>query len=461
VLRTRPGRVGRGSQAASLDGPRAARRGIGAALVAVILVFGLVAGLRLWNLLSPPETYWDEHYYALDAYAYLGGVPPLLSRPDVPTISGEDSWGQPPMGKWMIATGEDVVGGTPLGSRLPSALFGMAGVLFVFLLGMELWDSAAWSTLAAFLVATDGLHVVQSRIAMLDVFLTTFVTAGVYFLVRDLRRMQGLRPARRDSAWVRRWFASRDRLLAGLSLGAAVATKWSGLGALVLAATLTMWREARGDREHAASRRRTILLAFVAVPVAVYLLSYTEFFVEHPFDVAGFLRLQVHMFTAQLHVAPLSQNSSSWSWPLLLHPVRYWPEPGSGFPLTSGSILAVGNVALFWGFLVALPLLLWRCVARRAPDLRIVMGFYAALLLPWLVVPRPQFIVYVLPCVPFMALAVAGLLRDLASRAARRAVVAGLVVAQSVAAVAFVPVWLDLPVSAAWLHHLRLLPGWP
>ena len=89
------------------------------------------------------------------------------------------------------------------------------------------------------------------------------------------------------------------------------------------------------------------------------------------------------------------------------------------------------------------------------------MAFYAALLLPWLIVPRPQFIVYVLPCVPFMALAVAGLLRDLASRAARRAVAAGLVVAQSVVALAFVPVWLDLPVSAAWLHHLRLLPGWP
>jgi dolichyl-phosphate-mannose--protein O-mannosyl transferase len=91
---------------------------------------------------------------------------------------------------------------------------------------------------------------------------------------------------------------------------------------------------------------------------------------------------------------------------------------------------------------------LWRRVNRRVPDLRIVMMFYAVMLLPWLVVPRPQSIVYVLPCVPFMALAVAGLLRDLGSRMARRAGAPGMVLAQSVVTVAFLPVWLNLPVTA-------------
>jgi dolichyl-phosphate-mannose--protein O-mannosyl transferase len=132
------------------------------------------------------------------------------------------------MVNWMIAMGEDVLGGTPLGSRLPSAIFGVAGVLLLFLLGMELWDSVGWSALAAFLLAADGLHIVQSGIAMLDVFLTTFVTAGASFLVRDLRRMQTVRRASRNPAWITRWFGTRDRLLAGACLGAAVATKWSG-----------------------------------------------------------------------------------------------------------------------------------------------------------------------------------------------------------------------------------------
>jgi dolichyl-phosphate-mannose-protein mannosyltransferase len=431
-------------------------------VTAAVLVCGLAAGLRLWNVSSPRETYWDEHYYALDAYAYLGGVPPLLTSPPVPTIEGENSWGQPPMGKWMIAAGEGAVGATPLGSRLPSVVFGVAGVLFVFLLGMELWRSVGWATLAAFLLATDGLHVVHSRIAMLDVFLTTFVTAGAYFLVRDLRRTRDQRPSARPSrGWVTGLFGSRDRLLAGACLGAAVATKWSGLAALVLAAALT----ARGLRRPWPAgephRLRSVLLAFAAVPAAVYLLSYVEFFVQHPLDVAGFARLQWHMFTAQMHVPAVSQNSPAWSWPLLLHPVRYWPDPASGLPLTQGTIVSVGNVALFWCFLAALPFLLRRCVAKEAWGLRLLLGFYAVMLLPWLVVPRPQFIVYVLPCVPFMALAMAGLLRDVRSPVARRAGATGIVVAQSVAAAAFLPVWLNLPAPAAWLQHLRLLPGWP
>ena len=164
-----------------------------------------------------------------------------------------------------------------------------------------------------------------------------------------------------------------------------------------------------------------MLLAFAAVPAAIYLLSYVEFFVQHPFDVAGFGRLQWHMFTAQMHVAPLPQNSPAWSWPLLLHPIRYWPDPASGFPLTRGTIVAVGNVALFWGFLLALPFLVQRCMAKDAWGLRLLLAFYGVMLLPWLAVSRPQFIVYVLPCVPFMALAMAALLRGVGSRAVRRA----------------------------------------
>jgi dolichyl-phosphate-mannose--protein O-mannosyl transferase len=337
----------------------------------------------------------------------------------------------------------------------------VAGVLFVFLLGLELWGSVGWATLAAFLLATDGLHVVHSRIAMLDVFLTTFVTAGVYFLIRDLRRMRGERPPPQSRAWVSDVFGSRDRLLAGACLGAAVATKWSGLAALALAAGLTAWGLRRPPAAGEPHRVRSVLLAFAAVPAAIYVLSYVEFFVQHPLDVAGFARLQWHMFTAQMQVPPLPQNSPAWSWPLLLHPVRYWPDPASGLPLTQGTIVAVGNVALFWGFLVALPFLVRCCMATDAWGLRLLLAFYGVMLLPWLAVSRPQFIVYVLPSVPFMALAMAALLRGVGSRAVQRAGAAGMVAAQSLAAAAFLPVWLGLPVSAAWLQHLRLLPGWP
>ena len=160
-----------------------------------VTVLLIAAGLRLWGLSSPSISYWDERYYVFDASAYLGGgygVP--IGHPPAVRIEGEGTWVHPPLGKWMIALGEGPLGETPLGWRLPSAVFGIAGVALVYLLGLELWGSVWWAGLAGLLLALDGLHIVQSRIAMLDVFLTTFVTAGVLFVVLDRNRARGERP---------------------------------------------------------------------------------------------------------------------------------------------------------------------------------------------------------------------------------------------------------------------------
>ena len=66
----------------------------------------------------------------------------------------------------------------------------------------------------------------MSRVAMLDVFVTLFGVAAVYFLIvdRDTRRD---RPRDRPLI-VRPWLAA-----AGVMAGAAVAAKWSGILVLV------------------------------------------------------------------------------------------------------------------------------------------------------------------------------------------------------------------------------------
>jgi dolichyl-phosphate-mannose--protein O-mannosyl transferase len=51
---------------------------------------------------------------------------------------------------------------------------------------------------------------------------------------------------------------------------------------------------------------------------------------------------------------------------------------------------------------------------------------------PWLVIPRTRFLFHMLPVVPFMAL--------------------------GLAAVAYAPVWLCLPVPVGWLRLLPLVP---
>jgi dolichyl-phosphate-mannose--protein O-mannosyl transferase len=310
------------------------------------------------------------------------------------------------------------------------------------------------------LVSLDGLHIVQSRIAMLDIFLVTFITAGVLFLVRDRERMLET-PPRPPDGRIDRWFGSKDRLLAGAMFGAAVATKWSGGAALLLAAALTAVWSVRGRHPAERSREwRSVVLAFGVVPLAIYLASYVEFFVQHPFGVGAFLHLQAAMLQKQLH-GPVHEiaNSGAWTWPLLLHPIRYYP----GYPSMTlndrvgGWIVAIGNPAFFAAFLLLLPMAVANAVKRRDWPSRVALLFYATMYLPWLAFSRASFLYYIVPCLPFMSLAIVAGLRSLHERL-RSGAVAALVVADVACAAVLMPVWLGLDESLSLVRALHLLP---
>jgi hypothetical protein len=62
------------------------------------------------------------------------------------------------------------------------------------------------------------------------------------------------------------------------------------------------------------------------------------------------------------------------------------------------------------------------------------------------------------PVVPFMALGLVAVLRSLPDPSSRR-LGAGVGVAAVLAAMAYAPVWLYLPVPAGWLRLLPLVPS--
>ena len=412
-----------------------------AAIVVPVVVVALAAGFRLWGLGSPHETYWDEGYYALDAYGYLSVFP---AQGSARGVDFEQTWVHPPLGKELISVGVAPLGFTPVGWRLVPALFGVAAVLFLYLLALELWGSVWWAGLAAGLLALDGVHIVQSRMATLDVFVTTFVLAAVYFVVLDRTRDPG-------SSWPDRWFGSRFRLLAGVMLGAAIASKWSGLFAVPLVVALTLlW--GRRTSPH------TILLPLLAVPLGVYVIAYTPWFVEHGLDAGRFIHLQAQMLHAQLHHPSVQpENSSPASWPILGGAIRYRPSELYLGPVRNEIILA-GNPVLWIGFLLAAPLLL--LVFTRKRDWRNVVPLagYAGMYLPWLAFSRTQFLYYMTPAVPFMALAVAAALRSLPC--GREPAAIGFGAGTVLAAAAFAPVWLGVGAPSGWLHALDALTRW-
>jgi dolichyl-phosphate-mannose--protein O-mannosyl transferase len=293
------------------------------------------------------------------------------------------------------------------------------------LLAFLLWGSAVWAGVVAILLATESLNFVQSRIAMLDIFLALFVLLGFVLLVVDRRRQEtrppgGIRPI---------------RLAAGVAFGAAIAVKWSGLLALVGAIVLSVaWMVSRfrararsDDRPDLATLRRAwtaesagLLLGLVLVPAVVYMLPWLPWIAERHWDLGEWYRHHLDMLGYHWNLETVKRNgepihpylSPAWSWFLLRRPVAYYWD---GEPCCA-EILGIGSPALFWGGLIVVPYLAFAWWRRRDWRVGAILVPILAQYLPWLLVSRPLFLFYMTPVTPFLALGAAATLRDLGRR---------------------------------------------
>ncbi|HEY8472807.1 MAG TPA: phospholipid carrier-dependent glycosyltransferase [Natronosporangium sp.] len=414
---------------------------------AVTLVAAIV---RLVELGRPGHIIFDETYYAPNAWA-LGkyGVEWSVPEGGAAPVNGAPVLGDtaayvvhPPLGKWMIWLGESIYGYNPFGWRIAAAIAGIASVLMITRIARRLFGSTVLGATAGLLVALDGMHVVMSRTALLDIFLLFFVVAAFGALVMD-------RDTRRER-WLRAVEAGLDRpppalpwwrfAMAGL-LGCAVAVKWSGAFFIPVFLILLIWWEI-GARRSAGVRRPwldtltgewlSVLVTVVITPV-VYLLSWTGWFVtDHgyhrltPIDVRdssplGWLfgslwnLFQYHRQVLDFHDDLVSDHpyaSDAWQWLILAEPTAFhWSNEGScGAPTCASAVLLLGTPLLWWSFLPALALLAWVGIARR--DWRAAAIWFTAVIgiAPWLLIDRVMFYFYALPSEPFLVLAVVYLL---------------------------------------------------
>jgi dolichyl-phosphate-mannose--protein O-mannosyl transferase len=135
--------------------------------LSLITVFALI--LRLWNLNKPSGYIFDEIYYAKNANS-------LIQNGVEINAAGEGEFVvHPPLGKWLIGIGIRVFGNNEFGWRISAALIGTVCVVLLFLITQRLFNSFYLSHIAALLMALDGLNLVMSRIALLDIFLLFFI----------------------------------------------------------------------------------------------------------------------------------------------------------------------------------------------------------------------------------------------------------------------------------------------
>ncbi len=120
------------------------------------------------------------------------------------------------------------IGGNAFGWRLPGVLLGVLGAALLYLLARVLFARRSIALIVAVLVVAEGMLFANSRIAMNDVYVTTFILlAALVFAPLYLAPRRAL-------------IALAIVIGAGLALGLALASKWvalyaiGGLGLLVL-----------------------------------------------------------------------------------------------------------------------------------------------------------------------------------------------------------------------------------
>jgi dolichyl-phosphate-mannose--protein O-mannosyl transferase len=487
------------------------RRSRAALLLPVVLL--LVAGtVRFTGLGHPQRTYFDEVYYAHDAEQYL-------------TRGVEEGFVvHPPVGKWLIAAGIALLGdvddrGRPLpiqdddeellpvaqdaaSWRFASAVAGTLNVLVLYLAGVRLFRRRGIAALGALLLAVDGLAFTMSRIAMLDVFLSLFITTGFWLLLVDRdQQWAGTRTAAAvvagGGALPRR--PHPYRWLAGVAFGLALGTKWSALlaiaaaGVFVLVSELT-WRQELTGRALVRPLRIVAsgLATLVAVPLLVYVLSYAGWFASYEGtrpgaedcpggDCAGVSVVEMgrgwldeQEAIARFHGSLQAEHpyrASPWTWFLMTRPVAYYFEscddpanpPANGCVTAQGNveeILGIGNPLVWWLALLAHPVLIYFAVWRRDWRAGAILGFLLAQTLPWFVAVRPIFLFYMTPAVPFLCLSLAYACGRAATRESTRWVPAVVAIATVAAFLFFLPVLTGAEIPrASW--DLRIwIPSW-
>ncbi|MFJ3795467.1 dolichyl-phosphate-mannose--protein mannosyltransferase [Streptomyces sp. NPDC090088] len=448
---------------------RAYRLARATAWLGPLLVAAVAGAIRFWRLGRPRAIVFDETYYAKDAWAllHLGyegtwpdrkvADPEILAHPQVIPLSDTGSFvAHPPTGKWVISVGEWLFGLDPVGWRFMTALLGTLSVLMLCRIGRRLFRSTFLGCLAGALLAVDGLHVVMSRTALLDLVVMFFALAAFGCLLIDRDRARArlaaalptgadgrVRPDA-DTGDRARTGARPWRLAAGVLLGLAASTKWNGLYVLVFFVLLTLlWdvgaRRVAGARHpYRAVLRRDLggsVLALVPTALLTYLVTWTGWFLSDdgwgrhwadgrggtwswiPAPLRSFWHYEylVYQFNVGLHT-PHKYQSNPWSWLVMGRPVLFAydsPPPGScgAASACTSTVLALGTPLLWWSACCALVYLLYRWALRRDWRAGAILCAVAAGYLPWfLYQDRTVFSFYAVVFVPYLCLAVAMML---------------------------------------------------
>lgn len=409
-------------------------------------ITALFFALCLVRLTFPHQLFFDEVHY----------VPAADQLRDLSTPMNRE---HPLVGKELIALGVALFGDRPLGWRIMSVL---AGSVTIFAWMRALWVACGsrFATLAGgVLLSTSFMLFVQSRIAMLDVFMAAFCALAYWQLAAAMQAESQGR-------------ARKNLGMAGVALGLALGSKWTVIPLVILPgiAFFVIRLEAAGTRFLTSRDTRPVIgvtlpeaaLWLGALPLAVYFVTFLPmlFFTNEALTLSQIVPLQFEMLRLQESVVQHHPYQSVWyQWAANWRPIWYLYEMADG---AQRGVLLIGNPFTMLIGLVGLMWCAFQGIFRKRRNALAVSLIYFVALGFWIVAAKPvQFYYHYLLCSMALMAALA-LWLDALWQAGRRIVPLGTLAGAIAMFAWFFPVLTAAPLAEersfldyAWIESWR------
>lgn len=406
-------------------------------LAPISIIVGFALALRLWRLNLPKGYIFDEVYYAKNAASLITDGVELNEQGAAEFVV------HPPLGKWLIGIGIKLFGNNEFGWRVIAAIVGSASVLLIYLIVQRLFNSLFLSNIAAALFALDGLHLVMSRVALLDIFLMFFIMLTFYLILRD-------------NLW-----------LSGVVIGFAAATKWSALFVIPFLILLTV---NIGRANFATWGKR--FSQFVLAPIGIYLLSWSGWFLS----AKGWARdsgsnlfsslWNYHVEIMNFHRGLTEQHTyaaNPWNWLVLGRPTSFYYEStkNCGAQSCSQEILAIGTPILWWAGIFAIAITVGLFIINRDRVSAFILAGIAGTYLPWFFIQnRTTFYFYAIAIFPFIVLSLINVFNWALNNQINRKLIYGFVITVGINFIYFIPIFIGIDIPYVdWLARMWL-PSW-
>jgi dolichyl-phosphate-mannose-protein mannosyltransferase len=349
----------------------------------------MAAAARFWRLGIPAALVFDENTVFMQAGAYLRGWPYFLSL-------------HPPLAKLLVALSVETFGNHAYARRIPSALIGTLLVPANYLLARRVFRSRLAALLAGALTFCEGFLLVNSRVAMVNIFADTFAAAAYLGLFR-FRQISGINQRRITLLGI------------GVVLGCEIATKAgiSAITAIIVAGFLlvTIWNQREpGEKGLLIFRAGGTIAMIGGLSIAIYVAAFAPYYHFGWWTGIGdLIHYQRWVIAGNLALPHDSAYSSPpWSWPLMLRAFPYYSGPGGDRDIIS--VWCGGNPAIWWEIPSALLVSSIRAFKERSLSWGFAPIAYCAYALMWIPIRRYLLIYDYMPMCEVGILAIAGVL---------------------------------------------------